>query len=415
MEHITKPLIIAVSVIISALVISIAVFLSDKGATIGNAFGTRIAAINRSITDNDLLQFDSGSVSGSDVLNCIRKYRDTVTIRVTKITDTDSDFTTTYNKEDGPRDNLPGNVSSYINPNAYFSGEISRNANGVISEINFVQLQYVADAGNGGGVTPPASGPDDSGNSGEGSGLSQATITALIQTINTMQSQVSEQVTTQTEIINDLLEKFAALQQVVIDGGGSGSGSGSGSGESNEEILTVVNGLTGTVSTLADTLDELVSRFDVLSNTVTELVTKVDSIVDNGSDESDDGSDESSDGSDESIGSGDFVDLNLASESIDTLKSNVSALNSEISELKSAAASESNLTKLQSITSRLQAEVKHAKSIAGGLEAQLVGVDTGSAEELRHSINGMCSVLSDMEVELERITLALRVQEGRYE
>ena len=406
MDNATKPLTLAVSVFITCIVILLAIFLSNRGAAIGNAFASRMTSINQAITDNDLLKYDSGQVSGADVVNCIRKYKDDITINVTKIIGTDgSTYTSQYSSVTGRFDNVPSVTYAYINPNAEYNGKVMRNANGVISTIEFVQSYYVADAGPsatpGGSTTPIAPTPTEQ-------GLSQTTITALISSLESTKSQVESQIVLQTQTINNLLEQFAALQEQFANLDFNGGSPGSGSEGSNSEVLSVISDLAKTVETLADTLDGLVNRFDIIADAVSKLTTKVDGLAGVGGNESD-GSESGGDtsGDDDTTGVGVNVELRA---NIEELQNSVASLSEQINELNSVGVTEDNLDSLIAATSQLRYEAAKAQLIAQTLVERLETEGDAEAGVLQDAVEGIITVLTSMEEELNRIASSLQGQ-----
>lgn len=409
-DNLVKPIMIAVSIFITCLVISMAVYLGSVSTKAGSGFGTRLSRINKSISEGDVLMYDTDNLSGSDVISCINKYKDDVTVKVTKIIGVDGrTFVTEYSKATGRFNNTPNNVLSYINPNAEFDGVVSRNPNGVITEIAFSQCVYVADAGPNGsgnvvGTTPPA----DPG----GSEISAATITALINSLETTRTRIEDQIVLQTQTINGLLEKFADLQREFNDltesgvvGGGSG-GDGSGSTDNTSDLSTVVSDLADSVKVMSNTLDSLVSRFDIIAQAVAELNTKIDGLSGTGSGSGGSGSGGTGD-PDTGVVDTDTTDYTQIRADIDALQYNISSINTQLDTLSSTAVTDENVENLRNLTAQLQSETVSAIGVTNALLSQLEGNTSTTASDLRDNLNGISSLLATISSELDRISTTL--------
>ena len=97
----------------------------------------------------ELIMFENGSASGSDVLNLISGLDSSsgYTISVTngknntQVYATTGDPTTSETLADLIADAKKKTDSNYINPNAVFTSSVTKDANGVVTQVEFVQVK----------------------------------------------------------------------------------------------------------------------------------------------------------------------------------------------------------------------------------------------------------------------------------
>lgn len=148
MENSLKGLILAAGTIITCLIISLGFFIAREAKDSASTGAGQISKLNAEFLENDKVIYDATEVSGSEVINAIRKFKNEamgITV-VTKKTTThynycvdeekgtlaDSD-TKEYNAGTGAND------SKFINPTARFMGRVIRDINGTIIGIKFIQ------------------------------------------------------------------------------------------------------------------------------------------------------------------------------------------------------------------------------------------------------------------------------------
>lgn len=160
-ENVSSGLLIAANLFLACLLVSIGIFLSQNGKTLSSSVNAKIANVNQNISEDNLTRFDGATVKGADIVNCIKKYGSEITITVTKLCGADEASAMAYTAEfngsetfknlpsyayDDMRGNPLDDGHLYINPNAEFTGEIHRNANGMITNVSFTQTKYHQDA-----------------------------------------------------------------------------------------------------------------------------------------------------------------------------------------------------------------------------------------------------------------------------
>lgn len=151
------------SLLLACIIISLVVFLMNSGKTLASSVSSKTSAINANIEEDAYMQYDGTTVKGADVVNCIKRNKDSIEIVINKYCgrDKDSAVLTTWstkslngaafnNLPSYAYDDMTGNPLAdhqlYVNPNAEFLGAITKNANGVITMITFTQTKYRQDA-----------------------------------------------------------------------------------------------------------------------------------------------------------------------------------------------------------------------------------------------------------------------------
>lgn len=144
---ITDFIILGATVLILSILILACVSLANTGTSVVNQFTNRVNERNSELDEADYLKYCTDSNTGSDVVSAVRKYKDTVEVKVTIYTDENTQSTLSTLNEAQLGDsfqNMPTDRARYINPSAKFSGSVVRSANDVIIGLTFTQLQYVA-------------------------------------------------------------------------------------------------------------------------------------------------------------------------------------------------------------------------------------------------------------------------------
>lgn len=233
-ENAVEPIKVAVSVFIVLVVISLAFLLSKSGSKLLKVVASRITGTVDEIESYDLKKYDCTIVKGSDVISCIKNYAGdgvTVVVHLKKSNSgTEIPIDVSYSTNDG-FSNLPMIQSQpnqkYINPNAEFTGSISKNSNGVITSVVFQQNKCVDDA-----VYVVA------GNNGSVSGGTTTTVpsgdfTAITDALRSLQSSIA--------VLQRTVE-----QQAASGGGGNGGSSSSDDSLTKEDLQGLLSALIGT-------------------------------------------------------------------------------------------------------------------------------------------------------------------------
>lgn len=148
MENSLKGLTLAAGIIITCIIISLGFYVAREARDTATEGTGQIHALQAEFTETAKTMYDGTEVSGSEVLNVIRKFTsDTMGILV--CTKKDSTY---YNyRFDLDTGNLQEEVSAdykiaqdatnekYINPTARFEGAVVRDVNGTITGIVFMQ------------------------------------------------------------------------------------------------------------------------------------------------------------------------------------------------------------------------------------------------------------------------------------
>lgn len=148
MENSLKGLILAAGTIITCVVISLGFFISREAKDTAANGANQINKLNAEFSESDKTIYDGATVSGSEVINVIKRFAgEKLSIYVTTnksevfygysvnihsgdiLDEVYSEISSAYDEEN----------SAYINPYAYFKGEIIRDNNDVITGIFFKQ------------------------------------------------------------------------------------------------------------------------------------------------------------------------------------------------------------------------------------------------------------------------------------
>ena len=149
MENSLKGLILAAGTVITCLVITLGFYLSKEAQATASTGTSQIGKINSEFAENDKTMYDKVRVSGSEVINAIKKFEDEV-IGISVVTNS-GEFFYGYNLDiisgeimnkikGGYDESMTKNEAAYINPYAEFEGKVIRNANDVITGIAFYQV-----------------------------------------------------------------------------------------------------------------------------------------------------------------------------------------------------------------------------------------------------------------------------------
>lgn len=148
MENSLKGLMLAAGIIITCIIISLGFYIAREASDTANSGTGQINEMRAEFENTSKTMYDNTEVSGSEVLNVIRKFSDeTLAVRVqTKKSTTFYNYQ--INEGDGSiRDSSNADYKSaqvvtndsYINPTGRFLGSVIRDANGTITGLSFVQ------------------------------------------------------------------------------------------------------------------------------------------------------------------------------------------------------------------------------------------------------------------------------------
>lgn len=145
MENSLKGLILAAGVVITCVVVGLGFYLSREATNSGNEAISQIAGMTAEYGDVSKTMYENVTVSGNEVLAAITKFEDEISngdLSVTVFTGKKNKasggitFTKTGCDISGAKQK---SSASYINPSGSFSGEVIRDGNGAVTEIQFTQ------------------------------------------------------------------------------------------------------------------------------------------------------------------------------------------------------------------------------------------------------------------------------------
>lgn len=135
MDNSLKGLILAAGVIITCLVVGLGFYLSREAKNTSNNGASQISSMNSEYQDVDKAIYDGLKISGREVVELIKKSSDTNFV-ITVKTGRDS-AGTSYTAV--PTSFPAQGSEEYINPTAQFLGEITYDANNMISGLKLTQ------------------------------------------------------------------------------------------------------------------------------------------------------------------------------------------------------------------------------------------------------------------------------------
>lgn len=151
MENSTKAIIIAASVVITLALVTVGFLILRSGQDTASSAITKLDELNNQLAESEYMIYDNTEVSGSEVVNAIKKFeKDHIGIQVItgktspdgkwyhNTVDSDGNITGSGNAD--IVDAIDVEDDAYINPNGRFDAEVVRDKNGVIVAIIFDQL-----------------------------------------------------------------------------------------------------------------------------------------------------------------------------------------------------------------------------------------------------------------------------------
>ena len=148
LENSLKGLMMAAGIIITCIIISLGFYIAREASDTASSGTGQINELQAEFADTSKMMYDNTEVSGSEVVNVIRKFGDEmlgVKVQTKKNT---SYYIYQFNDKDGSLKNtstldyksaqVATNIN-YINPTGRFLGTVVRDANGSITGLTFVQ------------------------------------------------------------------------------------------------------------------------------------------------------------------------------------------------------------------------------------------------------------------------------------
>jgi len=148
MENSLKGLSLAAGIIITCIIISLGFYIAREASDTASLGAGQISKLNAEFSDASLTMYDGTQVSGSEVINVIRKFAEDK-IGILVVTNKSSTYYIYhFDTETGElaetadanyRTARDTSSASYINPTGRFDGTVVRDANGTITGLVFLQ------------------------------------------------------------------------------------------------------------------------------------------------------------------------------------------------------------------------------------------------------------------------------------
>ena len=148
MENSLKGLMLAAGIIITCIIISLGFYIAREASDTASSGTGQINELQAEFADTSKTMYENTEVSGSEVINVIRKFSDEM-IGIKGQTKKNTSY---YRYQCSDADGSLKNASSldyktaqnavsanYINPTGRFLGSVVRDANGTITGLSFVQ------------------------------------------------------------------------------------------------------------------------------------------------------------------------------------------------------------------------------------------------------------------------------------
>lgn len=142
MENSLKGLLMAAGIIITCVVISIGFYTAREARNTASLTMDYLSEFNRELSEEGLARYDGMEVTGSDIVNLIRRElgaepaAQEAFLAVKVVT---ASSVNTYRNADSLKEIREYGNAKYINPAAVFTGSVGRDENDVINCISFVQ------------------------------------------------------------------------------------------------------------------------------------------------------------------------------------------------------------------------------------------------------------------------------------
>lgn len=149
MENSLKGLLLAAGTIITCVVVGLGFYIAREARDTASGGAGQISRLNAEFNESDKVMYDGLEVSGSEVVNVINKYKNSlVSIKVVTKKGT-AYYGCNLNAEENElsgsstasiKDAQKSTSVTYINPSAQFVGQIIRDKNNAIIGICFQQM-----------------------------------------------------------------------------------------------------------------------------------------------------------------------------------------------------------------------------------------------------------------------------------
>lgn len=148
MENSLKGLMLAAGIIITCIIISLGFYIAREASDTANTGTGQINELQAEFANTSKTMYENTVVSGSEVINVIRKFSDemigvrvetkkNISYYIYQFSDTDGSL-----KNESTLDYKSAQVATnanYINPTGRFLGAVVRDDNGTITGLSFVQ------------------------------------------------------------------------------------------------------------------------------------------------------------------------------------------------------------------------------------------------------------------------------------
>lgn len=148
MENSLKGLVLAAGTIITCIVIGLGFYIAREARDTASSGAGQINKLNAEFSDTSKTMYEGTEVSGSEVLNVIRKFQDEAVGIQVKTNKTTTYYIYQFDTNSGELNGKANNdykvaqnelSNSYINPNGRFEGGVVRDSNGTITGLTFTQ------------------------------------------------------------------------------------------------------------------------------------------------------------------------------------------------------------------------------------------------------------------------------------
>lgn len=148
MDNSLKGLILAAGTIITCVVISLGFFIAREAKDTASNGANQINKLNAEFVESDKVIYDGATVSGSEVINVIKKFKNEKLGILVKTNKSKTYYGYSFDENDGDIiaqvnskniDPTDSDSVNYVNPYVNFVGRIIRDKNEVITGIVFEQ------------------------------------------------------------------------------------------------------------------------------------------------------------------------------------------------------------------------------------------------------------------------------------
>lgn len=148
MENSLKGLVLAAGTIITCIVIGLGFYIAREARDTASGGAGQINRLNAEFSDTSKTMYEGTEVSGSEVLNVVRKFQNESVGIMVKTNKTSTFYTYMFDLTNGELGSKTASdykqaqnelSNSYINPNGRFEGGVVRDNNGTITGLTFTQ------------------------------------------------------------------------------------------------------------------------------------------------------------------------------------------------------------------------------------------------------------------------------------